>query len=191
MTQTRFLPLQINNKQMYNEYIGKQQQKGIVVDICQNQLSMEVQGEKDTFDKSYQSNDSQNLTQTVIHGADSLCSTRNLGRSSVEDFDADSGKTNLNTLINLNIVINLNTPANLSMKNHIRFNNIVQFNILCSTKHNSRSIIQIEQLFQQVCGRRLIELRGLFYVINFVETKQCQACQYFHFAPNKNNANNE
>ncbi|CAL6109614.1 Hypothetical_protein [Hexamita inflata] len=49
----------------------------------------------------------------------------------------------------------------------------------------------IEQLFQQVCGRRLIELRGLFYVINFVETKQCQACQYFHFAPNKNNANNE
>ncbi|CAL6075738.1 Hypothetical_protein [Hexamita inflata] len=93
MTQTRFLPLQINNKQMYNEYIGKQQQKGIVVDICQNQLSMEVQGEKDTFDKSYQSNDSQNLTQTVIHGADSLCSTRNLGRSSVEDFDADSGKT--------------------------------------------------------------------------------------------------
>ncbi|CAL5999974.1 Hypothetical_protein [Hexamita inflata] len=53
------------------------------------------------------------------------------------------------------------------------------------------SIILIEQLFQQVCGRRLIELRGLFYVINFVETKQCQACQYFHFAPNKNNANNE
>ncbi|CAL6037794.1 Hypothetical_protein [Hexamita inflata] len=49
----------------------------------------------------------------------------------------------------------------------------------------------VEQLFQQVCGRRLIELRGLFYVINFVETKQCQACQYFHFAPNKNNANNE
>ncbi|CAL6026464.1 Hypothetical_protein [Hexamita inflata] len=78
---------------MYNEYISKQQQKGIVVDICQNQLSMEVQGEKDTFDKSYQSNDSQNLTQTVIHGADSLCSTRNLCRSSVEDFDADSGKT--------------------------------------------------------------------------------------------------
>ncbi|CAL6087177.1 Hypothetical_protein [Hexamita inflata] len=93
MTQTRFLPLQINNQQMYNEYIGKQQQKGIVVDICQNQLSMEVQGEKDTFDKSYQPNDSQNLTQTVIHGADSLCSTRNLCRSSVEDFDADSGKT--------------------------------------------------------------------------------------------------
>ncbi|CAL6006612.1 Hypothetical_protein [Hexamita inflata] len=53
---------------------------------------MEVQGEKDTFDKSYQPNDSQNLTQTVIHGADSLCSTRNLCRSSVEDFDADSGK---------------------------------------------------------------------------------------------------
>ncbi|CAL6031743.1 Hypothetical_protein [Hexamita inflata] len=52
-------------------------------------------------------------------------------------------------------------------------------------------VIIIEQLFQQVCGRRLIELRGLFYVINFVETKQCQACQYFHFAPNKNNANNE
>ncbi|CAL5976446.1 Conserved_hypothetical protein [Hexamita inflata] len=53
------------------------------------------------------------------------------------------------------------------------------------------SYVLIEQLFQQVCGRRLIELRGLFYVINFVETKQCQACQYFHFAPNKNNANNE
>ncbi|CAL5989679.1 Hypothetical_protein [Hexamita inflata] len=46
----------------------------------------------------------------------------------------------------------------------------------------------IEQLFQQVCGRRLIELRGLFYVINFVETKQCQACQYFHFANNQQNS---
>ncbi|CAL6090115.1 Hypothetical_protein [Hexamita inflata] len=58
-----------------------------------------------------------------------------------------------------------------------------------ATKPNRKQLI--EQLFQQVCGRRLIELRGLFYVINFVETKQCQACQYFHFAPNKNNANNE
>ncbi|CAL5995687.1 leucine-rich_repeat domain-containing protein [Hexamita inflata] len=56
---------------------------------------------------------------------------------------------------------------------------------------SSKLLVLIEQLFQQVCGRRLIELRGLFYVINFVETKQCQACQYFHFAPNKNNANNE
>ncbi|CAL6112874.1 Conserved_hypothetical protein [Hexamita inflata] len=50
------------------------------------------------------------------------------------------------------------------------------------------SVSLIEQLFQQVCGRRLIELRGLFYVINFVETKQCQACQYFHFANNQQNS---
>ncbi|CAL6070949.1 Conserved_hypothetical protein [Hexamita inflata] len=63
---------------------------------------------------------------------------------------------------------------------------------LVYNKINLIDVLQlIEQLFQQVCGRRLIELRGLFYVINFVETKQCQACQYFHFAPNKNNANNE
>ncbi|CAL6001751.1 Hypothetical_protein [Hexamita inflata] len=31
----------------------------------------------------------------------------------------------------------------MSMKSHIRFNNIVQFNILCSTKHNLRSITRI------------------------------------------------
>ncbi|CAL6094447.1 Conserved_hypothetical protein [Hexamita inflata] len=53
---------------------------------------------------------------------------------------------------------------------------------------NQKKFTLIEQLFQQVCGRRLIELRGLFYVINFVETKQCQACQYFHFANNQQNS---
>ncbi|CAL6020462.1 Hypothetical_protein [Hexamita inflata] len=66
----------------------------------------------------------------------------------------------------------------------------VSLHLTCCSSQVLKFIL-IEQLFQQVCGRRLIELRGLFYVINFVETKQCQACQYFHFAPNKNNANNE
>ncbi|CAL6115567.1 Hypothetical_protein [Hexamita inflata] len=66
-------------------------------------------------------------------------------------------------------------------------------NILEATSHllyqfESFDLSLIEQLFQQVCGRRLIELRGLFYVINFVETKQCQACQYFHFANNQQNS---
>ncbi|CAL6078444.1 Conserved_hypothetical protein [Hexamita inflata] len=59
---------------------------------------------------------------------------------------------------------------------------------ISSQSENSSQGQLIEQLFQQVCGRRLIELRGLFYVINFVETKQCQACQYFHFANNQQNS---
>ncbi|CAL6003486.1 leucine-rich_repeat domain-containing protein [Hexamita inflata] len=70
------------------------------------------------------------------------------------------------------------------------YNKILDINVI-KQHYNFNKFYFIEQLFQQVCGRRLIELRGLFYVINFVETKQCQACQYFHFAPNKNNANNE
>ncbi|CAL6049974.1 Transglutaminase-like_superfamily protein [Hexamita inflata] len=72
--------------------------------------------------------------------------------------------------------------------------NIEQFKALLETldyqkvKFSEQGDYIVEQLFQQVCGRRLIELRGLFYVINFVETKQCQACQYFHFANNQQNS---
>ncbi|CAL6040272.1 Hypothetical_protein [Hexamita inflata] len=123
----------------------------------------------------------------------------------IHNFDEKRKKQSYNIIASLRQINNFQKSKSLSsdiikMTQIARNNNttavIAQaaLTFKCSTCNDecfSSYGILIEQLFQQVCGRRLIELRGLFYVINFVETKQCQACQYFHFAPNKNNANNE
>ncbi|CAL5978979.1 Hypothetical_protein [Hexamita inflata] len=94
-----------------------------------------------------------------------------------------------NDILMKQIIADSNLFSNTTVLDWRIFNNFSKLlNNMNNFKVYYNDSLLIEQLFQQVCGRRLIELRGLFYVINFVETKQCQACQYFHFANNQQNS---
>ncbi|CAL6048617.1 Transposase_IS4 [Hexamita inflata] len=176
--------LVLNPKQIeFQQLITSQNQEALQIFVSQLQDNVQV---RDMMNLIQDISDETNTTVLKIHFDEAIAQMFvSKLRQNPECFDID----NLFQLLDIEV----NSIQRNNKDIEIIFQAISELNPFENISYVQKQYPTppkdlIEQLFQQVCGRRLIELRGLFYVINFVETKQCQACQYFHFANNQQNS---